>query len=195
MENKQNKKVILASASPRRQQLLEQMGLSFSIVVPAIDETLQKGKSIADEIKRLSLEKAEQARALSCEPGSFIIAADTVVVLEDEVLGKPIDAEDARRMLRKLSGKEHYVLTGMTILTPEKKITHVEQAFVRFCELDEELIDAYIKTKEPLDKAGAYGIQDRGALLVERIDGDFYAVMGLPICLLGKKLRENGVQW
>ena len=185
--------IILASQSPRRRELLERMGVrDFRVVTPDIDEHMDRELPPEELVRRISLEKA---LAVQEQEGntSIIIAADTVVALDGAVLGKPADELEAFKMLSTLSGCRHQVYTGMTVLRGEEKYTVSEETTVTFRELSAEEIDRYIATGEPMDKAGAYGIQGYGALLVEGIQGDYYNVMGLPVCRLGCLLRQLGV--
>lgn len=184
--------IILASGSPRRKQLLEQIGLEFRVAVSEVDETVEEGLPPARIVEWLSAQKAE-AVAAKAGPGALVIAADTIVCLEDTVLGKPADELEAFTMLTALSGCRHQVYTGITLLRDGERRTEHEVTSVTFRPLTEEEITAYIATGEPRDKAGAYGIQGVGALLVERVDGDYFNVMGLPLCHLGQMLREFGV--
>ena len=185
--------LILASRSPRRRELLERMGLrDFRIVTPDIDEHMEREMPPEELVQRIS---AEKARAVREQVGgdAIVIAADTVVALDGAVLGKPVDELEAFKMLSTLSGNRHQVYTGLTVLRGEEMHTVSEETTVSFRELSEEEIECYIRTGEPADKAGAYGIQGYGALLVEGIRGDYYNVMGLPVCRLGGLLRELGV--
>ncbi len=185
--------IILASQSPRRRELLERMGVrDFRVVTPDIDEHMDRELPPEELVRRISLEKA---LAVQEQEGntSIIIAADTVVALDGAVLGKPADELEAFKMLSTLSGCRHQVYTGMTVLRGEEKYTVSEETTVTFRELSAEEIDRYIATGEPMDKAGAYGIQGYGALLVSGIQGDYYNVMGLPVCRLGMLLRQLGV--
>ena len=185
--------IILASQSPRRRELLERMGVGdFRIVTPDIDEHMDRDLPPQELVGRISLEKA---LAVQAQEGNtpIIIAADTVVALDGAVLGKPADELEAFKMLSTLSGCRHQVYTGMTVLRGEEKHTISEETTVTFRELSSEEIHRYIATGEPMDKAGAYGIQGYGALLVEGIQGDYYNVMGLPVCRLGLLLRQLGV--
>lgn len=184
--------VILASQSPRRKELLGQMGLSFTIVVPHIDEHMDRALAPDQLVEAISAEKAA-AVAGQVGPDKVVIAADTVVVLDGAVLGKPMDEADAKRMLSALSGRHHQVYTGFTVRRGEKTITSSERSEVVFRELESSEIDAYVRTGEPMDKAGAYGIQGLGGLLVEGIRGDYFNVMGLPVCHLGQVLKEFGI--
>jgi septum formation protein len=183
----------LASQSPRRKSLLESIGLAVT-VVPSVyrEEDNADPAARPDEIAlRHALGKAEQAAA-SGPP--VLIAADTVVEIAGELLGKPHDPSAAQAMLRKLSGREHHVYTGFVVLdrTSGRSRSGVESTAVRFMPLDEGAINAYVASGDPLDKAGAYGIQGRGGLLVSSIAGDFYTVMGLPLARVGAALRELG---
>ena len=178
--------LILASQSPRRKELLSLMRLPFEIRVADIDETMDKTLSIADGVAELSRRKAN---AIPREPEDIVIAADTIVVLDDKVLGKPKDTEDARQMLTALSGRTHQVMTGFTVCRGEEAVSHTEITDVTFRKLTEKDIEAYIATGDPMDKAGSYGIQNGAALFVEKLCGDYYNVMGLPICRLSQILE------
>lgn len=182
--------VILASQSPRRRELLGLTGLDFRVQAADIDETMDPGKPPYDEVARVSRKKAD-----AVERGSddVVIAADTIVVCGDRVLGKPKDEAQAKQMLSLLSGREHQVMTGMTVLRADRAVTVTEVTHIRFRELTEEEICAYVATGDPMDKAGAYGIQGGGALFVTGMDGDYYNVMGLPVCRLTMILRQLGI--
>lgn len=184
--------IILASTSPRRRALLEQIGLKYKLAAPDVDETVDDGLSPAAQVEAISLRKARAVRARTGE-NALIIAADTVVSLEGEVLGKPRDETSAFRMLSALSGNRHQVYTGLTVVWGEREITRHEVTTVAFRELDPAEIESYIATGEPMDKAGAYGIQGVGALLVSGIEGDYFNVMGLPVFRLGRILAGLGV--
>ena len=187
------KKIILASGSPRRKQILEQVGLKFTIEVSDYEEKPISGVKPYEFVETLSLEKAKAVAKNHND--AIIIAADTIVFLNNQILGKPKTKEDARGMLKKLSGNTHSVFTGFTIIDTVNKRTitnHVETK-IRFKNLSEEEILAYIETKEPMDKAGSYGVQDRGALFVEHIEGDYSSVMGLPILKIFEILKEFGI--
>lgn len=185
--------IILASQSPRRRELLERMGLrGFKTISPDMMEDMSGNLSPSELVRRLSCEKAE-AVLTRISAGGLIIAADTVVALDGVILGKPRDALEAFKMLSMLSGNRHQVYTGVTIICGETCITEHEETDVRFRELESDEIEAYIATGEPMDKAGAYGIQGYGAIFVEEIHGDYYNVMGLPVCRLGKMLARCGV--
>ena len=185
--------IILASGSPRRKELLETMGIrSFTILKPEFDESSVTAPDPGALVEALSRGKAAAAAA-QAGPEPLIIAADTVVALEDAVLGKPADEADAFRMLSALSGRRHRVYTGVTVRQGDRVLTGHEVTEVTFRPLTDAEIWAYIRTGEPMDKAGAYGIQGRGSLLVEGIVGDYFNVMGLPVCRLGLMLREFGL--
>lgn len=181
-------KLVLASASPRRQALLRQLGaLDFEVRVSDADETYSPSLSPAQIVETLSRRKAE---AVPCGPEELLIAADTMVFLDDQRLGKPRDPEDALRMLKALRGRRHTVCTGVTVRQGSRFRTEHESTEVLFrSDLTDGDLQAYVDTGEPLDKAGAYGVQARGALLVERVDGDFYNVIGLPLLRLYRMLR------
>ena len=179
--------LILASQSPRRRDLLQLLQVTFTVRPADIDEAMDPTKPPEQEVARVSKLKAE---VTSREPGDVVIAADTIVVLEDRVLGKPADKAEAISMLRALSGRDHQVMTGITVLRGSNAITHTEITDVHFRPLSEEEILRYVETGEPMDKAGAYGIQGFAALFVEGIRGDYYNVMGLPVCRLEQMLRE-----
>jgi septum formation protein len=182
--------LILASASPRRAELLRQIGVPFRRVVSEVDEDLHDPADPREHVRVLSRRKAEDvAGRLS---SGIVLGADTIVVLDEHILGKPADEREAVEMLRMLSGRTHQVHTGLTLIdaTSRAAVTHVEVTEVTFRELTGEEIDAYVATGEPLDKAGAYGIQGRGALLVSGIKGCYFNVVGLPLAGLLKALRR-----
>jgi septum formation protein len=192
-------RVVLASTSPRRRELLEQVGLSFEIVPPDAEAEagLHAGRNLSET--RQAVEAAARAKAASVAarmvPGTLVVAADTVVVLGRKMLGKPRDSERAARMLRHLSGRLHRVLTAVAVhrAGEETGLSACEETRVRFRPLSEEEIAAYVSSGEPLDKAGAYGIQGLGALLVERLEGCYFNVVGLPLVALHRLLRASGV--
>lgn len=186
-------KIILASKSPRRRELLNQIGIEdFKVTAPNVDESVEPGLPPAKIVEQLSLRKA-QAAVNRAGPNDLIIAADTVVALDGKILGKPRDEEDAFAMLSALSGREHHVYTGVTVLRGGEAVTQHEETAVAFRDLTPEEIRAYIATGEPMDKAGAYGIQGLGALLVSGIRGDYCNVVGLPVFRLGGMLAGLGV--
>ncbi len=183
--------LILASRSPRRRELLGRLGLSFRVEAADVDETMDPGASPLAEVARLSERKAA---AVSAGEADVVVAADTVVVLGGAVLGKPKDAEDAARMLHALSGREHQVMTGLTVRRGMERFSETTVTRVRFRPLLEEEIAAYVASGDPLDKAGAYGVQGSAAIFVERLVGDYYNVMGLPLCPLTRLLRTVGLR-
>lgn len=187
-------KLILASQSPRRRELLERMGLTQFEIRPAVgEENASPELTPAQLVEELSRQKAQEI-AGTADESDVIIAADTVVAADGRVLGKPHSREEAIEMLSFLSGRTHTVYTGVTVQQGAKILTRHEATDVVFRPLTQAEITAYVNTGEPMDKAGAYGIQGRGCVLVEGIRGDYYNVMGLPVCRLGLMLREFGVE-
>jgi septum formation protein len=186
-------RLILASASPRRRELLAQAGYNFEVEAADVDESPRAGEAAGDYVRRLAEDKARAVfawratpshsgeSAMSGVPELVVLGADTTVVCEGEILAKPVDAEDARRMLRRLSGRVHQVLTGVALATRAGVVSTVETTEVTFSTIPEAELDAYCATSEPMDKAGAYGIQGYAARWIPRIDGDYFNVMGLPI--------------
>ena len=185
-------KIVLASQSPRRRQLLGQMGLEFTTQSPEIDESAFHGRDAQDLVETLSREKARWV-ARQQTPDTLVIGADTVVVLDGAILGKPRDGAEAQAMLAALSGRDHQVFTGVTLCQGDRILTQAEETQVTFRPLTSQEIRQYVSTGEPMDKAGAYGIQGLGGLLGEGIRGDYPNVMGLPICRLGRMLLDFGV--
>jgi septum formation protein len=201
-------KIVLASASPRRAEILRNAAIPFEILPGSVDETPLPGESAHDYVLRLAREKGriavktlgqagDRAPHLAPDPApepTLVVAADTTVAIGKEILGKPADVEDARRTLRLLGGRTHEVLTGLavTMLPGSAEISGVENTRVTFLPLSEEDISYYISTREPFDKAGAYGIQGIGGRYVERIEGCYFNVMGLPLSRLWRALRELG---
>lgn len=184
--------MILASQSPRRRELLERMGIRKFTVLPAQgEEKMDSGLPPQFLVEELSRQKCVEVAA--AHPEALVIAADTVVAVDSRVLGKPRSREEAVEMLRLLSGREHTVYTGLTVHAQDLTLTEHEAARVRFRPLSMTEIEDYVATGEPMDKAGAYGIQGLGCLLVEGIVGDYYNVMGLPVCRLGRMLARFGV--
>ena len=179
--------LILASASPRRKELLEKFHIPFQIRVSDIDETMDPALSPYDEVARVS---ALKARAVPHGPDDIVIAADTIVVCQNRLLGKPHSQEEARAMLRLLSGRDHQVMTGCTVLRGDRSISFTEVTDLHFRPIRPAEIDAYVASGEPMDKAGSYGIQGGAALFCEKLSGDYYNVMGLPVCRLGEVLRQ-----
>ncbi len=184
--------LILASASPRRKELLSNLNIDFKVIKSNVQEFVDEKEKPSIIAMGLSLQKAIDV-ANKIDEKDIIIGADTIVVLDKEILGKPENERDAFNMLKKLSGKYHEVITGISIIriSDHKKIVDYEVTKVKMRELDDDMIMRYIKTKEPLDKAGAYGIQGYGSLLVEKIEGDYFNVVGLPIGKLGKILYRH----
>ncbi|WP_421380186.1 Maf family protein [Bacillus salacetis] len=182
--------LILASGSPRRKELLQQIQLSFSIEVSNADESfsqdLQPDEVVMELAKRKAVSIAKE------NPGSFVIGSDTVVVHNNEILGKPSNSEHAKEMLRILSGETHAVYTGVAIVQDKNEKMFYKKTEVTFWELTEEEIDMYAASGEPLDKAGGYGIQGLGAFLVKEIHGDYFSVVGLPISEVYRSLKEMG---
>jgi len=183
-------KIILASGSPRRHELLKMIGIeNFEIIADTAEEELYPGLSPEHTVCKIALQKAKNV-AQKCNDDDLIIAADTLVYLDGAPLGKPKDTTDAAKMLSALSGRSHIVYTGVALLRGDTHITGAEQTKVTFREMSESEIEAYIKTGEPMDKAGSYGAQGRGAIFIERIEGEFFNVMGLPLCRLSIMLRD-----
>ena len=181
--------IILASSSPRRRELMTMLGLDFTVRPADIDEHFDPERDPADEVLRVASAKAA---AVPAGEGELVLAADTIVVLGGRVLGKPADAPDAARMLRALSGRTHTVYTGVAAKRGSRRAGLVDRSDVTFRELTDDEIARYIATGEPMDKAGSYGAQGIGAIFVEKIDGDFYNVMGLPLCALSGLLGQFG---
>jgi len=186
-------RVILASASPRRRDLLTMVGIAHEVIPADVDETYGAGEVPRAHAERLAREKASVLAARA--PDAVIIAADTIVVVDGDVLGKPRDADEAARMLRRLAGRTHTVFTAVAVASGAKILSGVEEVGVTFRPLDDATITSYVATREPMDKAGAYGIQGYGAAIVERIDGDYFAVMGLAIGRMLALLRELGFRY
>ena len=184
-------RIVLASGSPRRQELLRRMGVSdFTVRVPQVEEYFPAGLSPQETVCYISREKSQAVDAAADE---IVITADTMVFLDDRKLGKPSDEREALEMLTALQGRRHTVCTGVTVRQGERLLTRAQSTQVWFREAATEELKHYIRSGEPMDKAGAYGVQGLGALLVERIDGDFFNVMGLPVLLLSRMLAEVGV--
>lgn len=183
--------LILASASPRRRELMEYFDMPFTVIPATGPETPPAGADAGQTVQALSLAKAREVA--DTHPDAAVIGADTVVETDGAILGKPRDEADAKRMLRLLSGREHRVHTGVTVIKDGRTLSRRAVTRVFFRRMTDAQIDAYVATGEPMDKAGAYGYQGRAGLYVERIEGDFFNVVGLPLCLLGQMLREMGV--
>ena len=180
--------LILASQSPRRKELLELAGLTFTCLPSRGEEIVPEGMPAAEEPEYLAGKKAEEIFA--AHPEDVVIGSDTLVLLDGKPLGKPHSEEEAFAMLRALSGREHEVCTGVAILSPQGRESFTSVTKVEFYPLSDEEIRAYIRTGEPMDKAGAYGIQGKGSLLIRRIDGDYYTVVGLPLAEVVRRLPK-----
>ena len=186
-------RVILASQSPRRRQLLDLVGIRHEVLPADIDETVKSGELPEQYAERVAREKV---RAVAeARPDALVVGADTIVVIDDMILGKPRDVVDAAQMLGRLSGRSHTVMTAVAACRDGKVASSVETVDVTFLPLDDKQIRSYVATGEPLDKAGAYGIQGYGATIVRRIDGDYFAVMGLSLVRLVSVLRELEVSY
>ncbi len=196
-------RLVLASSSPRRQECLRNAGFTFEVLAAHVDETVCPGESPEEHVRRLALAKAQRAASfLPTDPPAVVIGADTMVAIQDEMLGKPDSREDARRMLRLLSGKTHQVLTGLALVltgSPEaglaggrSKVEH-ETTLVHFLPLSDEEIEDYLATGEYMDKAGAYAVQGYASRFVRAIEGDYFNVVGLPISRLYRMLRGWGL--
>lgn len=184
-------RIVLASGSPRRQELLGRMGIrDFVVSVPQVEEVCPEGLTLEETVCHISRQKSG---AVQAGPDDIVITADTMVFLDGKRLGKPRDEADALRMLSALQGRHHTVCTGVTVRQGGKMLTRAQSTQVWFREASTEELKNYIRSGEPMDKAGAYGVQGLGALLVERIDGDFFNVMGLPVLLLSRMLAQFGV--
>lgn len=191
----QERKIILASKSPRRKQLLEQIGLVFEVRESEYEEDMDAAGNPYDLAKFLALKKAEDVARHYLD--AIVIGSDTFVIFEGRFIGKPKDSEDAKKTLRMLSGKEHEIVTGFAIIDTKENviINDFGEARVRFRELDDFEIDEYVKTGEPLSMAGSYGLLNKAAVLIENIDGDFYSVIGLPLNKLYAELKKLGVKF
>ena len=185
--------VILASQSPRRRELMELVYTPFTVTVAHADETMDQGGDPAQQVAIVSRRKAE---TITCAADDIVIAADTIVVCDGQILGKPKDEVDAVRMLKLLSGRAHQVMTGLTVRRGDRYLSHTEVTRVFFRPLSDTEIAAYVRSKDPMDKAGSYGIQSGAAKFVCRIEGDYFNVVGLPVCrltLLLKQLMEGSL--
>ena len=182
-------KLILASASPRRREILANAGIPFTVKVADVWEEILGGEKPRDYVRRLAQQKAG---AVSAPDGEIILAADTVVVLDEHILEKPADAADARRMLGMLSGREHEVITGICLKHSGGAVVDTETTRVRFVPLSDEEIAGYVATSEPMDKAGAYAIQGRASRFIDRIEGCYFNVVGLPVALVCQHLKALG---
>jgi septum formation protein len=182
--------LILASASPRRRELLTQIGLQFNVIPAHIDETRRSGEDAEVYVQRLALEKAQAIHALHTD--AFVLGADTTVEIDGHALEKPAERAEAERMLRALADRVHHVHTGIALLSPQQQRTHLETTSVTFSAIDEAELAHYLNSGEPYDKAGAYGIQGYAARWIPRVDGDYFNVMGLPLAATVRLLRELG---
>lgn len=182
------RKVVLASESPRRRELMASLNLNFTTCSSKAKEFFNPSLPITEALKNVALEKAMSGAKQY--PNDVVIGADTIVVIDGKILGKPECKEDAKKMLQMLSGRVHHVYTGVAIVYKEEVDVFYEDTEVTFYELEEELIDAYIATKEPMDKAGSYGIQGKGCILVKKISGDYNNVVGLPLASLYRHLYK-----
>lgn len=184
-------KIILASKSPRRREILSGLGVKFECEPADIDESVQKGTDAKSAVEQISQRKALHIAQKYKGENVLIISADTVVCFEGEIFGKPESKEQAVKMLESMSGKTHTVLSGFTLILADKCITKSVSTKVTFRNLDKSEIDDYVNSGEPMDKAGAYGIQEKGALFVEKIDGDYFNVVGFPVCEIFKVLSSE----
>ncbi len=180
--------MILASGSPRRKELLSILNHPFEVIPSDYEETINENNKLEEEIKKLSFGKAKTVFDL--HPNDLVIGADTIVTINNKVLGKPKTPEKAFEMLKELSGKKHTVITGVTIINKEKHDTFAVLSDVYFNKLSDDEINEYIKTNEPLDKAGGYAIQGEASKFIKKIDGDYYAIMGLPVSELYIRLKQ-----
>lgn len=201
MKDLLNKKIVLASQSPRRHSLIKKLDVDFDVVSPSFDEKLDSDNYTDDAIKSLSLKKAlsvlensQDTDICACNKykDCLIISADTMVVLNNKIYGKPKSEQRAKQMLKELSGQRHFVVTAVTVLDADTKqsVTEAVKTYVTFQDLSDELIDSYVTTNKPLDKAGAYGIQEMGSDFIKEVDGDLENVIGLPTKTLRKILEE-----
>jgi septum formation protein len=180
--------LILASQSPRRKVLMGFITTDFTVDVCMEEEKVEEGTPADQAVQQLALQKAKWVAKR--HPGDVVIGCDTVVAIDGEILGKPKSEEDAANMLRKLSGKKHQVYTGVALVQDDREECFVSTTGVKFYELEDELVDWYVATGEPADKAGAYGIQGNGSILVEGLEGDYFTVMGLPVGRLYRELKK-----
>ncbi len=185
-------KIVLASGSPRRREIFELLALDCVVRPPDVEETILEGMGPEEEARRLAMAKAA---ATVSDPGELVVAADTLVALDNEILGKPVDPADAFRMLMRLQGRRHEVFTGLAVSLNGRIEAEVAITSVWFRPLDAAECAEYVATGEPLDKAGAYGIQGLGAALVQRIEGEYFNVMGLPVQLLLSLLDRFGLRY
>lgn len=184
--------LILASSSPRRKDFITKLGLNFQIVKPDADETVLVGENASDYVKRMANEKANIVAAL--HSNDIVLAADTIVVCDNRILGKPVNREDAKNILRLLSGRTHEVMTAVCIIKGDEEIEIFEVTKVTFAPLTEELIDTYVASGECDDKSGAYAVQGIGAMLIQKVEGSVSSVVGLPICQVRCALEKLGLK-
>ncbi|NCB33055.1 MAG: septum formation inhibitor Maf [Erysipelotrichia bacterium] len=182
------KTLILASQSPRRRELLEKCGIPFEVCPADIDETINEKGYLPDEIRMLAERKARSV--LEKNPTAAVIGSDTIVVIDNEILGKPKDKKDAVRMLKRLSGHTHQVITGICIMSSMREYSNVSISEVTFADLDDQEIEKYADTEEPMDKAGAYAVQGIASRYITRIHGDYYSIMGLPVSMVYEELKK-----
>ena len=184
-------RIILASESPRRRELLKLMGLEYEIITSNVEEAPPKHAAVADYVMALGLQKAQAVAAM--HPNDCVIGADTVVYLDGDILGKPHTPENAKKYLSRMQGRRHTVYTGLAVITRGVPDVRVATTDVTFAPMSAAEIDWYVATGEPLDKAGAYGVQGPGGVFVERVEGNYFNVIGLPLPLLYRMLRDAGV--
>ncbi|MFA5075857.1 MAG: nucleoside triphosphate pyrophosphatase [Patescibacteria group bacterium] len=186
-------KIILASISPRRQMVLEKMGIDFEVIPSDYEEDMTLNLEPSELVKFLSLGKARTVAAKN--PGRVVLGGDTIVVLGNEVIGKPRDIAEAKVMLQKLSGRSHLVYTGFSLIRDSQEFSDFSQAKVYFKKLDDKIVDSYLQHSGILDKAGAYALQEIGGLLIDKMEGDFYAIVGLPIASIVEKLKDFNIDF
>lgn len=191
LKMQENLKIYLASGSPRRKILLHELGLNFEVIKPDVNEKILPDENPEDLCARLAKIKCEAVSNELKVNNALVIAADTIVVINNKILGKPKDFDNALEMLSLLQGREHEVLTGIALSFNNKLISSFEKTCVKFRALTHAQIEAYINSGECMDKAGAYAIQGKGSLLIESIHGDYFNVVGLPVCLMGELLEQN----
>jgi septum formation protein len=182
-------RLVLASGSPRRVEIMNSVGWEFTKAVPDVDESVIEGEAPEDYVRRLAVAKAEAVS--SAHPGEIILAADTTVVIEGEIIGKPADLADARRMIAMLSGNWHEVLTGVAVVRKDSTNVGLQRTRVKFADLSDTEIDFLVEKGDPLDKAGAYAVQAQAALFIEGIEGDYWNVVGLPISLVYRLIMQK----
>jgi septum formation protein len=184
--------IVLASGSPRRQELLRQVGLSFRVIPSGVDEQVAEPLAPGALVEHLALAKARDVAAR--EPGALVLGADTIVVVDGRILGKPKDRADAIAMLQSLSGRSHQVMTGVALIGGGRELVGHEETTVSFVPLTQRQIERYVDSGEPMDKAGAYGIQGRASAMINGIEGDYFTVVGLPLCRTAQMLSEFGIE-